>query len=501
MKKAILRFLFLFIIGGAASLGYAPYYMLPVFILSFLSLIYFIDTAKTKKNSFFYAYVWALGYYCYSLSWIANAFSVRAVTMEDGFVKEFIGYSGYSAVLVLAAFLSLYIGAAAIVTKFGKNKLQKFCFFTASLAISEWLRGFLFSGFPWNPFGLILAFDDNLLQICNFIGILGLTLLLILALSAVYFYKANGVLISGFLIFIIWGYGFFTLKNADNLGFEKINLRIVQPSIPQSQKWDSSLIQQNFKDYIDISTAKKSIKPDLVIWGETAVPFLSNDKMGMDILKDVAKNNNFDLITGIVNFSDENKYYNSMIYVSANEEPIFYDKFHLVPFGEYIPFAKYLPFKAFVESLGEFSKGAGIITIAPSSLGSISFSPLICYEAIFSGKAVLKKEKRPHFILNLTNDGWYGLGKGPHQHLDNVKIRSIEEGLPLIRAANNGISAVIDAYGRIIKSLPLDYKDSLDSPLPKRIEKSTFFSKYKNFNFFLIIFCLFALAFFKKSTK
>jgi apolipoprotein N-acyltransferase len=170
MKKTILQFFFLFIIGGAASLGYAPYYVLPLFIFSFLSLIYFIDTAKTKKSSFFYAYAWALGYYSCSLNWIANAFSVRAVTMEDGFVKELIGYSGYAAVLVLAAFLSIYIGAAAIITKLGKDKLQKFCFFTASLAVSEWLRGSLFSGFPWNHFGLVLSFDTTLLQICNFIG-------------------------------------------------------------------------------------------------------------------------------------------------------------------------------------------------------------------------------------------------------------------------------------------------------------------------------------------
>jgi apolipoprotein N-acyltransferase len=137
----------------------------------------------------------------------------------------------------------------------------------------------------------------------QFYRILGLTLLLILALTAVYFYKTKGVLISGCLMLIVWGYGFFTLKDADNLGFEKVNVRIVQPSIPQSQKWDSSLIRQNFKDYLDMSTAKTAIQPDLVIWGETAVPFLSNDEMGMDILKNTAKNNNFDLITGIVNFS------------------------------------------------------------------------------------------------------------------------------------------------------------------------------------------------------
>jgi apolipoprotein N-acyltransferase len=245
-------------------------------------------------------------------------------------------------------------------------------------------------------------------------------------------------------------------------------LRIVQPTIPQTMKWDPDAAETNFQRLLDLSGAPAIHPLTAIIWPEAATPFLlERDLNHRRRIAAVAPKAGY-VITGALRANQPpapiEQIWNSMEALDAEGDIVAnYDKAHLVPFGEYVPWREVLPLKKVTAGSIDFSAGAGPRTITLPGLPS--FAPLICYEAIFPG-AVVDEETRPAWILNLTNDAWYGRSSGPFQHLASARTRTVEEGLPMLRVANNGISAVIDSAGRVRTRIDLDTIGYADVNLP-----------------------------------
>lgn len=390
------------------------------------------------------------------------------------------------AVAGLPAFLALYYGLTAVAARrvglFGAHGAIAFALLWF---LTDYVRGFLFTGFPWNLEGYGFARILPLMQSVSAIGIYGLTLmtLVVSCLPACLVVKNNhnrNAVIAAFatLIFITaWGQG--RLTDASNIMVPDVRMRLVQPNIDQSRKWVENETEKNFNTLLTLTSAPAEKPVSHIIWPETASTFylIEEDVPRKMIAPHIPENGS--LLTGVirrrVDASGRIHYYNSLVAEDRKARIIAgYDKFHLVPFGEYIPMRSILPISPLIHLGVDFSHGDGPRSLRVPNLPS--FSPLICYEVIFSGR-VADKEDRPQFLVNVTNDGWYGKTAGPYQHLSIAKVRAIEEGLPLLRAANTGISAVVDPYGRTLISLGIDKEGFIDSDLPASLPP-TFFSRY-----------------------
>jgi apolipoprotein N-acyltransferase len=366
----------------------------------------------------------------------------------------------------------------------------------AALTVAEWLRGQLFTGFPWNAFGYTLTGPLVLAQSAALIGIWGLTFLAVAVFAAPatltddvsdtrrrWLPLAIGVLLLAGLA----AYGALRLERTPTQFVEGVRLRIMQPNLAQDEKFNPSAKQKVMSHYLDLSD--RSTGPQTtgvrdvthLIWPESAFPFLLTREP--DALAQIAAllPQGTVLITGAVRAPELppgeklSRAFNS-IYVIDHDGTVLsvYDKVHLVPFGEFLPmqgFLERLGLMQLTKVPGGFIAGdrrrAMNVPSAPSML------PLICYEIIFPGEAVPAGE-RPGWLLNLTNDGWFGLSSGPYQHLQQSRVRAIEQGLPLVRAANTGVSAVIDPLGRLIGSLSLGSEGVLDGSLPRAIDTTVY---------------------------
>jgi apolipoprotein N-acyltransferase len=253
-------------------------------------------------------------------------------------------------------------------------------------------------------------------------------------------------------------------------------LRLVQPSIPETLKWDPSAVEANFRRLIELSTGPSEHKLTAVLWPEAAAPFLlERDAAHRNAIAAVAPRDGY-LITGALRANPPpdppTRIWNSIEAIDREGTiRARYDKAHLVPFGEYVPLSEVLPIKKITPGSIDLSAGPGAQTIALSGLPA--FSPIICYEAIFPG-AVVDPRARPAWILNVTNDAWYGRSSGPYQHFAITRTRAIEEGLALVRVANNGISGVVDPAGRVVARTSLDSVGHADVPLPASLSPTVY---------------------------
>jgi apolipoprotein N-acyltransferase len=272
------------------------------------------------------------------------------------------------------------------------------------------------------------------------------------------------------------------LAMAENGDVPGVVLRLVQPNISQADKWRPGLRDRHFMEHLRLSKPDGAPTPTHVIWGEAAVAFaLERDEARRRLAAGVAPPGGA-LITGVpradASGGDVEKIFNSMLVIGPDAEvQAVYDKVHLVPFGEYLPLRGLIPFKKLTEGTMDFSPGQARVTLAVPGLPP--FSPLICYEAIFSGAVTgppTADGRRAQWLLNITNDSWFGDSSGPRQHLAAARLRAIEEGLPLVRVANTGISAVIDPYGRLRGQIDLNRVGVLDTALPATLSGVTTFS-------------------------
>lgn len=348
------------------------------------------------------------------------------------------------------------------------------------VTLGEALRGVILTGFPWNLIGYVWADTPAAMQLTAFIGSHGLGLLTLLAASAL----ALPLLLPAakplrvvalalpLLLGLSIGGGALRLAQAEGEDMPDIWLRLVQPSVAQTLKWRDDLRQQHLQAHIALTLQPAAVPPTHVIWPETAIPYLLDEETALrDALSRLAPTGGA-LVTGAPRRSfDQNRklvLYNSIFALGPDGTLASqYDKIHLVPFGEYLPFRNLLrPLGLDALAVGsvDFSSGA---SAAPMEIpGLPAARALICYEAIFPAE-VAANGKAVRWLLNITNDAWFGHSSGPYQHLAAARFRAVEQGLPLVRAANNGISAIVDPYGRVIASLGLDAIGVVDGPLPQ----------------------------------
>ena len=483
-----------FVLGAIASKIFAPFNGIALGYVAFIS---FLMILFYEKRSFFanfkLGYVFGVTFFVCCFSWIANALLV------DG--EKFATFVPL-VLWAIGAFFGLFVGIPAGFTCFAKNIYQRAISFCLMFSIFEWVRSFIFTGFPWNLLGSALAFDIRLISGAAYIGTYGLSLMLLLLMSAVAIflmgvwqkklYKISLVFMFVSVIFFGWsGSKFQSVPSGDFV------VRLVQPSIPQTFKWDEDLALKNFNKHLSL-TAKEGIeKVKLIVWGETASPYmLDRDEFSLRELMSVIPNDAL-LVTGVLRAGIENgdlAIYNSMFAID-NVRGIrdYYDKVHLVPFGEYLPFREYLPdFMSPVANIvGDMYSGEKYKLIKVD--GFPNMGGAICYESIFP-KEVIDYKNKPEILLVLANDGWYGVSAGPYQHLVASQLRAVEEGVSVVRSANTGVSAVINPNGEIAGRIELNENGFIDVNLPKDLTIDTLYGKYGNLIVFLLWF-VFALVF------
>jgi apolipoprotein N-acyltransferase len=480
------RSLIAFAAGALSALAMAPLTLWPVLFLTLPTLVWLIDGAGADYGRGLIGaaatgWWFGFGYFLAGLYWVGFAFLVDAPTF--GWLLPF-AVVGLPA--GLAIFTAFGVAAARLLWTGGAMRILAL---GVALTAAEWLRGHVLSGFPWNTFGYALTSPLILAQSASVVGIWGLTFIAVVVFASPATladdrtenrWRALPLTIGIVVLAAMAAFGALRLARTPTRLVDGIALRIMQPNLQQDVRFNYAAKRQVMDRYIDLSGRPSTAQPVAgepthLIWPESAFPFFLSREP--DALAQIAKllRGRTVLITGAVRLaepvaSSDLGVYNS-IYVIGPDGSLdsFYDKTHLVPFGEY------LPFQQFLESLGlqQLTKQRGgflagdrrrLIAVPGAPLAL----PLICYEIIFPGD-LMPKGPRPGWIVNVTNDGWFGISSGPYQHFQQARLRAIEQGLPLVRAANTGISAVVDPVGRIVDALPLGTEGVIDAPLPRPI--------------------------------
>ncbi|MFK8040286.1 MAG: apolipoprotein N-acyltransferase [Rickettsiaceae bacterium] len=467
-----------FILGCLCASSFAPLFFAP----GLIALSVFCALLKNAKNlrqaikcGFWFKY----GYFFASLYWISIAISV--------YIDDFWWMMPIT-IIGLPVLLSCFIIPCSIFSWIVADKKYYHLVFCISWVLCEFLRSWMFTGFPWNLLGYAFTFSDILIQTSSLWGIYGLSFIVIYISSSLYLVienkticqmnddsKCYGLIGSSCLIMIIIVvFGMVKLYKYPN-EFLEFKFRLVQPSIQQHDKWSEKELLGNLDKHIAISKLDGDI--DTVIWSEAALNVPYNLPIIKEKIQGLLSYKNANLITGSIGYEqneDSFKLYNIMQAISHYDQILFtYAKSHLVPFGEYIPFSDILPLQKITKGIIDYSPGIKQIVY----LDSIAILPLICYESIFSDEVQLALNNAD-VIINVTNDAWFGNSSGPYQHLHIARMRAVENGIPILRVANNGISAVIDSNGSIIASLGLNYVGKIDSKLPSKLPFSTIYSKY-----------------------
>lgn len=470
------RALVIFVLGAVASSALPPLHLIPLLVVSFSALARLTDAVHEQGKrgilrAFAVGWWFGLGHFVAGLYWIAHALLVDAA--HFAWMIPF-------AVGGLSAVLALFAGFATAVMHASKMKgVPAILVLAVAWAAGEWLRGHLFTGFPWNLIGTVWTGSDAMMQSSAVIGLHGLGMLTVAlaALPSTLALPARGgrsrwvgTIAAAVALAVLWGGGAARLAVADPGLVAAVRLRLVQPDIPQSLKWNPALRERHVLDTMELTRGPGFERATHVIWPEAASPFALSESATMrQAIATVVPPGGL-LITGAPRVSRDStgiKVWNSLYALDGSGAiAAVFDKFHLVPFGEYVPFRSILPIEKVTPGIGDFSAGPGPQTVALPGLPKAS--PLICYEVIFPAHVVDPTE-RPGWLLNVTNDAWFGISSGPYQHFAAARFRAVEEGLPLVRAANNGISAVVDSYGRVIARLGLGRKGVLDADLPRAI--------------------------------
>jgi apolipoprotein N-acyltransferase len=470
-----------FTAGAVSALAMAPFNAWPVLFLTFPVLVFLIDGIASRGWGGLVAaadigWWFGFGYFLAGLYWLGYAFLVDAATF--GWLLPF-------AVLGLPAILAIYTGLGIVLARLlWQRGPVRILALAVCLTATEWLRGHAFTGFPWNAFGYAFTAPLALAQAASVLGLWGLTFIVVtVAASPATLFDQNAkkqrpllpLALAVLTLAALGSVGTVRLARTPTRFVDGVHLRVMQPNLQQDVRFNYAARHEVVDHYLALSARQGLDQVTHLIWPESPFPFFLTREA--DAFAQIARAlpPNTLLFTGAMRLADpgnpaQSGVYNS-IYVIDHQGSIraVYDKVHLVPFGEYLPFEETLErigLQTLTERRGGFLAGDRHrrITLpgAPSAL------PLICYEIIFPGE-LRSADERPGWIVNLTNDGWFGISNGPYQHLQQARVTAIEEGLPVVRAANTGISAVIDPLGRIVASLPLASEGILDAPLPRSI--------------------------------
>ncbi|PTM97546.1 apolipoprotein N-acyltransferase [Mycoplana dimorpha] len=473
------RALVAFLAGLFGVLALPPFGFFAALFVSFTVLVWLIDGAsgdpdagvlRRQAPAFRVGWCFGFGYFLGGLWWLGNALLVEA--------DEY-AWALPLAILGLPAFLALFYGlATALARLFWSDGVGRILALAAAFGLVEWLRSWLFTGFPWNAVGYGAMPVPLMMQPARFLGIAGMNVLAVFVFAAPALVwtgrgKRLGLSLAGLLLALQAGYGLYVLHVLPDPADSGVTVRLVQPVIDQSAKLDDAQRAAVFEKHLALTSAAASGKrPDIVVWPETSIPFILTDNP--DALARIAEVLEDDqvLLAGAVRVEEAGagkppRYYNSIYAIDGRGQILgAADKVHLVPFGEYMPFEGLFMswgVDAVAAMPGGFS-GARLhqVLTLPSQR---SFYPLICYEAIFPGE-IDAAAFGTDALLNITNDAWFGNTPGPYQHFHQAQLRAVETGLPLVRAANSGISAVVDSKGRTILGLAYDKDGFIDAALP-----------------------------------
>lgn len=461
-------------LGVLAATGQAPLGLWYLALPALAVLVWLVARAGVKP-AIWVAWFAGAGYFAAALNWIVQPFMVDVA--RDGWMAPF-------ALPMMAFGMALFWALAAAALPLLRNRAFGFAL---TLTATELLRGYLLTGFPWALIGHIWI-DTPVAQFAALLGPSGLTLITLLA-AALLAQRRVGAAVAGVaLIGAVWGYGAWMLAQpmpADR----DVTLRLVQPNAAQHAKWDPDLANQFFDLLLRFTAAYPP--PDLVIWPETALPYLMDRHSDMAAMIGQAGKGAV-VIVGRQRLEGD-RGFNTLTALAPDGSVLAeYDKHHLVPFGEYTPFGdalfEWLNISAFASATGNgYSAGPGpqVIDLGPK-LGKVL--PLICYEAVFPQD--LRGVERADWLLQITNDAWFGIWTGPFQHAAQARLRAIEQGLPLVRVANTGVTAVYDARGRVRDALEFDTAGYLNTALPGALP----ITPYARFGEFPLIMLLLGLG-------
>jgi apolipoprotein N-acyltransferase len=489
--------------GAFGALALPPFGVFAAMFVSFTLLVWLLDglTGNPERSgtlnlraAFATGWLFGLGYFVAGLWWLGNALLVDA----SGFA-----WAIPLAVLGLPALLAIFYGFAAVFARFvwsdGMGRIAALAF---GFGLAEWLRGTIATGFPWSAIGYAAMPVPLMMQSSHVLGLFGVTALSVFVFAAPALLGTRRGAVPGLMLAVLlsaahFGYGAWRLYlvPSDTAEQRQVTIRLVQPAIDQAQKMENSDRIGIFERHLALTAAppqEGGKRPDVVVWPETSVPFiLTENPDALVRIGDVLQDGQV-LITGAVRAEERGaglppRYYNS-IYMIDDKGQILAasDKVHLTPFGEYVPFEDVLRrfgIEELISLPGGFSPAA---SRSPLTLPSgLSFYPLICYEAIFPDE-IADDLAGANAILNITNDAWFGATPGPYQHFLQSRLRAVERGVPLVRDANNGISAVLDPFGRIVDGLSLNISGALDATLSvPTVPKRNSFNH--NLNFWLVL--------------
>lgn len=452
--------------GLVTATGQAPLNLYPITVLGLLCAFVLLSGAKSGRAAAWVGWFFGAGYFAFALSWIVEPFMVDVA--RDGWMAPFalIGMAGGFGIFWAAGFW------AAHRLSLGRGGRLWIAWPLAMTAV-ELARAYVLTGFPWAMIGYVWV-ETPVRQLVSVIGSHGLTLVTLMSVAGVWQiaqHRANAVWLVALPVpfLALAGAGWLMTGPEMDPAQSRPVIRLIQPNAPQRQKWDPAWIPVFFERSLDLTAKPSRTPPALVIWPETSVPVLLRNAAGaFDQM--LAASSGVPVVAGIRRV-DRGRIYNSLAVIGAGaggaQVSQIYDKYHLVPFGEYIPFGSF--FSRFgirglaAEDGAGFTPGKGPQLLDLGAAGQAL--PLICYEAIFP-QDVGAAPTRPQWLMQITNDAWFGEISGPYQHLAQARMRAVEQGLPMARAANTGISAMIDAYGRVTASLALGEAGALDAPLP-----------------------------------
>ena len=505
--------------GAASVLAFAPFHLWYVLFLTLTLFVWLIDggcqraddwrgrVRAAARTGWFFGF----GFFLAGLHWVGNSFLVEGEVFAWLMPLAIAGLPAG-----LAIFFAAGAGLASLVWRPGLSRLFAL---TLALSLAELARGSILTGLPWNTLGYALTTNDAMMQWASVFGVYALTLIAVAlfivpaallepgcegqkvpASARAYALVMLAVLAGG------WAWGSARLENAQTSSPTGVRLRVVQPNIPQSEKWKPENAAAIFQEYLRLSRRGPESAPapldsaTHLVWPESALPFLLADTTeALAAIAELLPEGTM-LLTGQARAHDELRrdgslkrrhVYNSLFVMNDRARILaLYDKLHLVPFGEYLPFQDALEsigLEQLTRVKGGFTPGNGKRFLAPER--TPPFVPLICYEVIFPHQ-IRPRDTSPQWLLNVTNDAWFGASAGPYQHFHQARVRAVEQGLPLVRAANTGISAVINSYGEILVSLPLGARDVFDAVLPAPIEPTIFVKKGR----FIELFCIYLLV-------
>ncbi len=489
--------------GAISILAFAPFHLWYVPFFTISVLVWLIDggcartgTLRARMRSAGAAgWFFGLGFFLAGMYWVAYSFLVEG---------EVFAWLMPLAILVLPAGLAIFFAAgAAVAGAMWRPGVSRLLALTLGLFLAEVARGSVFTGLPWNTLGYALTANDAMMQWASLFGVYGLTCLAVslFAVPAAILEpgaKAPGISTAARLYALVmvcvlaggWAWGGARLDKAQETTPSGVRLRVIQPNIPQSEKWKPENAAEIFQSYLRASREGPSRAPaglegvTHLIWPESALPFLLADTTeALAAIAELLPDGTI-LLTGQARAQDTLRHdgslkkrhvFNSLFVMDDRAQIVaLYDKVHLVPFGEYLPFQQLLEsigLEQLTRVRGGFTAGSNRRYLTPA--GTPALVPLICYEVIFPHD-IRPEGSSPQWLLNVTNDAWFGISLGPYQHLHQARVRAVEQGLPLVRAANTGISAVIDSYGQNVASLQLGERDAIDANLPSAAEATVF---------------------------